>query len=158
MQIRLITSADNQPAAQLIRQVLTEFGANRPGFAWQDPELDTLAEAYAGDKQAYYVLVEQGNVVGTGGFAPFACHLPDCAELQKMYLLPAYRGLGWGRRLIECLLSEMQCAGFRYCYLETLASMQEAVRLYERQGFKALAAPLGNSGHNACDQWYLKEL
>lgn len=157
MHLRAIESKDNHATAELVRAVLTEYGANRPGFAWQDPSLDSLYEAYDVDKSAYYVLEdENGAIVGAGGYAPFNCELKDCAELQKMYLYPQARGKGWGRQLIEHLLQQMQQTGYRHCYLETLASMREAVRLYEKQGFQCLSQPLGDSGHNACDQWYLR--
>ncbi|MEX2321092.1 MAG: hypothetical protein WD668_07040, partial [Saccharospirillum sp.] len=47
--LELIQPADNAAMAIVIRQGLKEFGANRPGFAWQDPELDDLSRAYSGD-------------------------------------------------------------------------------------------------------------
>lgn len=158
MQIRPIQAQDNAVTAKLVRDVLTEFGANRPGFAWQDPELDMLTEAYAKPASAYYVIEHEGSILGAGGFAPFDCELPRCGELQKMYLYPQARGKGWGRKLIETLLQDMTALGYQHCYLETLASMCDAVRLYQAQGFQALPNPLGNSGHNACDNWFLKRL
>lgn len=158
MQLRPIAPQDNPATAELVRAVLTEYGANRPGFAWQDPELDNLSAAYAGKHSAYFVLEYEGQIVGAGGYAPFDCELARCGELQKMYLYPQARGKGWGRQLIEFLIDDMQRQGFRHCYLETLASMREAVRLYEQQGFQRLQKPLGNSGHNACDQWYVRSL
>lgn len=158
MQLRPIAPRDNPATAELVRAVLTEYGANRPGFAWQDPELDHLSAAYAGKQSGYYVLEHEGQIVGAGGYAPFVCDLSRCGELQKMYLYPQARGKGWGRQLIEFLIGDMQRQGFRHCYLETLASMREAVRLYEQQGFQRLQKPLGNSGHNACDQWYVRSL
>lgn len=48
--------------------------------------------------------------------------------------------------------------GFSRCYLETLASMTRARALYESEGFEKLCAPLGNTGHFACDTQYARSL
>jgi putative acetyltransferase len=86
--LRPIQPADNPKLATLIRQVLIEDGANCPGFAWADPELDHLSEGY-GDRGAYYVVTVNNAIAGGAGFAPFSCEYPDFCALQKMYLLPA---------------------------------------------------------------------
>ena len=159
MQIRDVERRDDPFVAELIRQVLTEYGANRPGFAWQDPELDHMTRAYAPSDRRYKVLDVDGAVVGAGGFGPFVCkEYPACCELQKMYLFPEARGKGWGNILIKQLQKEAQELGYTHMYLESLSSMVEALRLYERQGFRRLSEPLGESGHNACDEWLLIEL
>ena len=158
MIIRRIHSADNPFMGEIIREVLIEFGANRPGFAWQDPELDHMSGAYTGKGLVYYVIENEGRVIGGGGIGAFSCHLEKCCELQKMYLLPEARGKGWGEELIDKLLLEAKQMNYRHCYLETLKSMSKAVSLYQRKGFEFLKRPLGDSGHNACDEWYLRDL
>jgi putative acetyltransferase len=159
MQIRNVEKRDDKSVAQLIRSVLTEYGANRPGFAWQDPELDHMTQAYARDDRCYKVLEDEGKIVGAGGFGPFVCpEYEACCELQKMYLFPEARGKGWGRALIEQLQEEARRYGYQYMYLESLSSMREALSLYQKQGFKALSKPLGDSGHNACDEWLILSL
>ena len=159
MQIRNIEARDDQRVAELIRRVLTEFGANRPGFAWQDPELDHMSTAYVPDDRAYKVVEVEGELVGAAGFGPFVCsEYPNCCELQKMYFFSAARGKGWGRALIEHLKSDAKERGYEHMYLESLSSMTQALRLYERQGFRRLPRPLGASGHNACDEWLLVSL
>ena len=158
MIIRRIQSSDNPIVGQIIREVLTEFGANRKGFAWQDPELDRMSEAYAKDGQAYFVIEIEGRVVGGGGINPFICNLESCCELQKMYLLPEARGKDYGNQLIDKLLLTAKNMNYQFCYLETLKSMAKAVALYQRKGFSLLNSAIGDSGHNACDEWYLLDL
>ncbi|MEO0986455.1 MAG: GNAT family N-acetyltransferase [Cyanobacteria bacterium J06639_14] len=153
--IRAIQPQDNADLAAIIRQVLTEFGANRPGFAWADPELDTLSEAYSHKGCIYYVVVQQQTIIGGAGIAPFPCELSGLCELQKMYLLSEHRGLGIGQALMAKLLSTAQELGYRGCYLETFDAMQGAMRLYEWFEFKALPEPLGDSGHTSCNRFYL---
>jgi putative acetyltransferase len=36
--------------------------------------------------------------------------------------------------------------------------MEAARRLYLKHGFSAIAAPLGNTGHSACNRWMLRDL
>lgn len=155
-EIREIQPQDNVRLAAIIRQILTEFGANRPGFAWSDPELDTLSAAYASEEAIYYVVAVQDEIVGGAGIAPFPCEIPGICELQKMYLLPESRGMGIGQALMDKLLQMAENRGYRGCYLETFHTMSEAIRLYKKFGFELLPKPLGNSGHTSCNQFYLR--
>lgn len=156
--LRPIESGDDAQIASIIRTVLTEYGADRPGFAWQDPEVDAMTAAYYHAGRQYLVLEGKGGVIGGAGIAEFSCERTGVCELQKMYLLPEYRGLGLGKRLISDLLDRARQAGYRYCYLETLSSMTEAKGLYLSCGFTLLSQPWGNSGHNACDEWCYRAL
>jgi putative acetyltransferase len=154
--IREIQPEDNAAIARIIRQVLTEFGANRPGFAWADPELEALTQAYQAERSVYYVAVVDAQVVGGVGIAPFPCDHPNLCELQKMYLLPAARGQGLGRALLTQALAAVTAFGYDGCYLETFGPMEAAIALYEQAGFQALKAPLGQSDHHACDRYYVR--
>lgn len=154
-EIRRIQPQDNEPLAAIIRQALTDFGANRPGFAWADPELDRLSEAYQDPGAIYYAVLQQQRVVGGAGIAPFACEYADLCELQKMYLVQDQRGQGIGKALMAKLLHQAQEFGYRGCYLETLHSMHSAIHLYEKSGFCRLEKPLGDSGHTSCNRFYL---
>lgn len=59
--IRPITPADDAAMAALIRRILEDAGLDRPGTAYCDPQLDRLAEHYAGLERpgAYWVMVER---------------------------------------------------------------------------------------------------
>lgn len=156
--LREISETDNSEIARIIRSVLVEFGADRPGFAWQDPELDDMAQAYDREGYRYFVAVMDGAVVGGAGIAPFECDLPQTCELQKMYLLPRARGKGVGWALLQQALQRAFALGYRQCYLETLSGLTGATTLYERNGFVALGNPMGQSGHTGCNLWYMREL
>lgn len=155
-ELELIKPVDNAAMAIVIRQGLTEFGANRPGFAWQDPELDDLSRAYRSDTTAYWVVRSRDGVVGGCGIGRLQ-GLDDCCELQKMYVLAEHRGAGLGAQLMDAAL-EFASRHYRWCYLETLGGMTQAAGLYRRAGFIRLPQPIGQTGHNACDHWYIKEL
>lgn len=156
--LRPITEADNPEVARLIRTVMPEFGADGPGFAIHDPEVDTMAQAYDRPRAAYFVITHFGRVVGGGGVAPLDGGAADTCELRKMYFLPEIRGLGLGRLMLRRCLQRARAIGFRHCYLETLQRMDAARRLYEKSGFSRLDAPRGATGHSSCDAFYLLDL
>lgn len=156
--IRPIQAADNPVVAHIIRTVMTEFGAVGHGFSIMDPEVDQMYQAYQAPSSVYFV-IEQGEVIkGCGGVASLVGGEAGVGELKKMYFLPALRGLGYGRKLINLLEKEAKALGYRQLYIETLASMESANRLYQRSGYEQLDQPLGNTGHSGCDLFYQKLL
>lgn len=146
--------------ARIIRTVMPEFGAKGSGFAINDPEVDAMCAAYPAPRAVYFVVDLGGVVIGGGGVGPLAGAGPDEAtcELRKMYFLPEARGLGAGRTLLARCIDEARARGYRRMYLETLTGMNAAQRLYDRFGFRKLAAPLGATGHFGCDRWYAMDL
>lgn len=156
--VRPIEARDDDAVAAIIREVMPSFGACGAGFALSDREVDAMSAAYAAPRCAYFVIEEQGRVLGGAGIAPLDGGAPDTCELRKMYYLPAARGRGLGERVLRLCLKQARAFGFRRCYLETLTSMDAAMKLYERIGFRRLPGPLGNTGHFGCDRHYLLEL
>ncbi len=158
IRIRPITPRDDAAIATVIRNVMPEFGAVGDGFAINDPEVDWMCRAYRAPRAAYFVVERDGIVEGGGGVAPLVGGDQATCELRKMYFLPTLRGLGAGRTLMSLCLDAARDFDYRRCYLETLAGMDAAMRLYERSGFHRLDAPLGDTGHGGCNAWYLRDL
>lgn len=95
--LRRITANDNPAIAAVIRQVSAEYGLTADkGYTVADPNLDELYELYSQPGSAYWVVEQNGEVVGGGGVAPLSCSEPDICELQKMcfYDLRARPGAG----------------------------------------------------------------
>ena len=157
IELRPIHHLDETALSGVIRAALVEFGADRPGFAWQDRELDAMSKTYAPSGWICYVAVEGGNILGGAGIGPLSGVEATC-ELQKMYLAPSARGKGVGWRLMANLLEQARVLNYRWIYLETLSAMVAAQRLYRTWGFLKIEKPLGHTGHGGCDSWFLKEL
>ncbi|HDU8578973.1 bifunctional helix-turn-helix transcriptional regulator/GNAT family N-acetyltransferase [Vibrio antiquarius] len=156
--LRPLTKADNPQVADVIRKVSAEYGltADR-GYGVADPTLDDMYSVYNQNGAAYWVIEHRGEIVGGGGFAPLAGE-PNVCELQKMYFLPQTRGHGLAKRIVALSLQLAKQLGYQQCYLETTECLREAVGLYEKLGFEHLDAPLGQTGHDACEVVMLKVL
>ncbi|WP_161980858.1 GNAT family N-acetyltransferase [Streptococcus sp. S784/96/1] len=157
MLLRSIELKDNAEVATLIRTSLEEFGLDKPGTAYCDPQLDNLSAYYAHlDRSAYFVAEESGEIVGSGGFAPIS---ENIAELQKLYVSSNQRGKGISSQLLKIIFAESKKEGYQKLYLETANELSSAVAVYEHFGFERLEKPLPNeAGHTAMDIWMLKSL
>ena len=155
--IREIEPRDDAAVEAVIRSCLLEYGGNRPGTAWYDPDLGRFSQVYAEPDRRYWVAVDaNGEVCGGVGIGPLP-GVDGVCELQKMYVLPPVRGTGTAARLLALAL-EFARTRYRRCYLETFGNMVPAQRFYEKHGFRRLEAPLGETGHFGCDVMYLREL
>ncbi len=157
-EVRLIQKEDEEQVARLIRSVMTEFGAVGEGYSIMDPEVDRMYEVYREPGSAFFVIAKGNEIMGCGGVAALAGGEGDTCELKKMYFYPAVRGLGFGKKLLDKCLKEAAALGYRLCYLETVERMWQANLLYQRAGFRKIDGPMGCTGHNSCETFYIKEL
>ncbi|MCF4100922.1 GNAT family N-acetyltransferase [Gillisia sp. M10.2A] len=156
--IREIQPVDNQQVAKLIREVLIEMGVPKVGTAYEDTALDEMYETYDNPRMQYFVVEEEGKLIGGCGIAPLAGEETAVCELQKMYFLPEARGRGVGAKMMNTCLEYAKSENFKSCYLETLPYMESARKLYARTGFKSLDKPMGDTGHYSCTMWMIKDL
>ena len=102
--IREIQPQDNQAVERIVRACLKEYGGDREGTAWCDPDLGRFSEIYNKEGCKYWVAVDETDtVVGGSGIGPLL-GVEGVCELQKMYCLPHARGTGAAHRLMELCL------------------------------------------------------
>ena len=148
--IRPIEKRDNSQVAKVIRSVLVDFGVPKVGTAYADVSLNSMFENYQQKNAAYFVVEENGTVIGGGGIAQLENYNGNVCELQKMYFLPVARGRGLGTQMIDLCLQNAKELGFEKCYLETMSYMEAAQKLYKNYGFQYLEGPMGDTGHYSC--------
>ncbi len=158
MQIREITQKDNQIIAEIIRMVMKEFDADPKTTIIGDPTLDTMFSNYQFPKAIYFIIEDNDTVIGGCGIKQLDNTSENICELQRMFLLPASRGKGYGKMLINLCQAKAREFGYDEIYLETLSQMKKAISLYEKAGFIKINAPKGNTGHSGCNVQMLMHL
>lgn len=156
--IREIKKEDNPQVARVIRQVLEDLGVPKVGTAYEDPSLDNMYEHYNKPKATYFVIEENGSILGCAGIAQLDNYNGNICELQKMYFLQEARGKGAGQKMINVCLDKAKEYGFDACYLETMPYMEAAQKLYKKMGFEYIDARMGDTGHYSCPVFMLKTL
>ena len=131
---------DRDPAAALIASVLAEYG-----LAWEptgaDQDVIQVETAYWQGGGEFWVIETEGTLVGTGAFYPIDIAL-------------GYRGQGLGKFLLQQLEGAIAARGFTEIWIETASVLQEAVCLYERNGYQ----PATGVETARCDRVYRKVL
>jgi putative acetyltransferase len=159
MQIRSIRQEDNAILAQIIRAIFIEFDAPQQGTVYTDPTTDDLFSLFQQTpKSILWVAESEGEVVGCCGLLPIAGIGDEYVELVKFYLSAKARGKGIGKALMQKTIISAKDLGYKGIYLESLPHFATAVKMYEKDGFQRLKAPIGNSIHGTCDVWMSKEL
>lgn len=155
--IRTIQPQDNPGIASIIRDTLTEFGANKPGTVFYDKSTDHLFELFQQPGSQYHIAFNGNEMLGGAGIFPSPGLPANTCELVKMYLTSSARGIGLGKLLIEKSLQFAADAGYRHVYLETMPELSKAMSVYEKFGFRYLDGPIGETGHFGCAIWMLKD-
>jgi len=150
--IRSWESRDRKAAAAVIRFVLEEYGLPwEPEGADRDVlDIETCYQAVGGE---FWVVECQGIIVGTAAYYPVD-RGDQAVEIRKMYLLPAVRGQGLGRYLLQVLEQAIADRGFQSIWVETASVLVEAIGLYESSGYQ----PATGVETARCDRIYLKSL
>jgi GNAT superfamily N-acetyltransferase len=88
------------------------------------------------------ILAKRGDhVLGCIALRPL--EPPRVAEIKRLYVRPQMRGIGVGLALVAAAGDAARALGYVQIKLDTLPGMEEAVALYEKAGFGAIA-PYGS--------------
>ena len=158
MLIREIQPKDDAQIEAIMRACFVEFELPFEGSSIEDEEVAQMYNGFKDSRAVYYVVEEEGKVVGGGGIKQLKGADAHICELQKMYFDPTARGKGYGRKIFNRCIEAAKNLGYKKCYLESASQLKDAIRLYEMNGFEHLNEPLGQTGHVICGVWMSREL
>ncbi len=116
-------------------------------FQGFEDELAALPGAYAPPKGGLWFARADGEIAGVAGVRPFKDGL---CEMKRLWVRPAFRGLGLGRRLAERTIAAARAAGYRAMCLDTLGRLTAARAMYEDLGFREITAYYDNPLDDVC--------
>lgn len=130
--------------AEPVRALLRDYAASLSvDLSFQDfeGELASLPGDYAPPGGLMLLATSAAGLAACGALRPLSgVAEAGAVEMKRLYVRPAYRGLGLGRQLAEALLAQARRAGRSAVYLDTLADMASARALYARLGFVEVPA------------------
>ena len=145
MILSLLAGASAEELA-VVRRLFHEYAASLGfdlGFQGFEQELAELPGEYAPPRgRLLLCLAEEpasgaldGRALGCVALKPLD---PETCEMKRLYVRPAHRGSGLGRRLAERVLEEARAIGYRRMRLDSIATMKEALGLYRSLGFRPI--------------------
>jgi ribosomal protein S18 acetylase RimI-like enzyme len=87
---------------------------------------------YDTEKDGVWICEHNNQIVG---FLLLMHRGNKAAQLRYFILLPVYRGLGLGKKMMELLMARLKTNGYEKCYLWTTNEQETAAALYTRFGF-----------------------
>ena len=131
LKIRQATNADAEAVRALVYGVLAEYCLS-PDPQATDQDLEDIEGNYINNRGDFIVVEENGVLnacMGVFRIDPHTC------ELRKMYAIPAARGRGLGKTLMDYALQRARDLGYSRMVLETASPLKEAISLYIKYGF-----------------------
>lgn len=143
MQIQIVPAYDfPEEIRKLFHEYTSLLIAGDPQFRLYlqmqnyDGEIAHLEKKYGFPGGRLYLALVDGNTAGCIGLR----RMDDArCEMKRLYVRPAYRGLGIGRTLTEQILTDARNIGYRQILLDTFPFLDTAIAMYRHMGFREIA-------------------
>jgi len=138
----LLVTPDAPPQYDATRAIFREYAAGLGVdlcFQNFEAELAALPGEYAPPRGGLQLALVNGEVAGCGAFRPIGdVDYANACEMKRLYVRPAFRGLGLGRMIAQALMDQALRAGYSAMLLDTLDDMEAARGLYVQLGFEEI--------------------
>ncbi len=136
-----VSAADVEAVRALLRDYMAEQGLTPGSSPRAYEDLKELPGRYARPSGRLLLALQDGRPAGCGGLTDVPGPdgpIPGWTEMKRVYLAPAFRGLGRGRALALTLLGQAREAGYTRVVLSTRLRWREAHALYQSLGFRVI--------------------
>jgi GNAT superfamily N-acetyltransferase len=113
-----------------------EHGLDATFEAYVAGTLGHFARPWDAAREHLWLAEQADELVGCAGVLQASA---TQAQFRWLLVAPAARGQGLGTRLLREALAFAEAAGYAEMFLDTIAELPEAARLYEAAGFRCIA-------------------
>lgn len=133
--VRAVSREEIASVRELMREYADSLGVD---LSYQnfDHELQSLPGEYAPPGGVLLLALDGEKAAGCIALRPLA---EKFCEMKRLYVRPAWRSTGLGKRLAQSVIEEARRAGHRFMRLDTLPTMISARHLYAALGFRPIA-------------------
>ncbi len=133
-----IIEAQTPLRIEQFRALLQQYAAEREGSFSErmTQDLRDLPGRYAAPDGGLFIALCDGEPVATAAWTKFDNAL---VEMKRVYVQPAHRGKGIGRRLSLYIIGVAAQRGYARVGISTWATATPAIALYESLGFQTIA-------------------
>ncbi len=142
------------PASQAARELIERLDAYLIDLYPAESNHLLSVEALRRPNVTFLSASVDGAVAGCGAFVNQGA---EYAEIKRMFVLPEFRGLKLGRRILEELENLARSSGLEFARLETGVYQSEALLLYEKAGYQR-RGPFGDYSEDPLSIFMEKKL
>ena len=131
-----IISASNDEYVDKAKELIQEYALSiKQDLSFQDfkQEMATFPSQYSPPGGCLLVAEYDNKIIGCVGLRDQGNGI---CEMKRMYVQPNYRSLGLGKALAEAVIDRARSIGYHRMRLDTIPSMESAIRVYISLGFR----------------------
>jgi ribosomal protein S18 acetylase RimI-like enzyme len=122
--------------------------------------LDAQLRQIGDDRYANLLMERDGVLAGHaqvrfGGEAPAAVEPRPGAEIGRFYVDTAFHGLGLAQQMMEKVRELSRARGARSLFLSVWQEQPQAIRFYEKEGFRIAGQLIFEVGDDPKDDWLM---
>ncbi len=160
--IEPIREEDERYIVDILRRNLEPYDEVGSVLAGTFRRLENFMDLYTAEGTRYFVAKDMGNGgvrIGGAGIGPLHGLSPaeGIGEVRDMVLEKTYRGMGIGSRLLKRCIEKAKNLEYTRLYLETTPQMENAQKLFLRNGFRPVTQGTQNVNPEKMPCYFLLE-